>query len=295
MYNYEHEIEKPINKSIEKFLWNDYFHDSVIEDIAFDYKKNQLMITILSVRDEDNKWNKLRGSVEQKRQQLKDNADKFRYILYFEKVKHFTFQSAVNWTQYLNGRFKDSANLKIMKSWDNENLFHFRLQTADGFSDIIFGDFKIRKKIGKVNYNFENDMWQSDSIPMGSSYFISEKSKNQDGYLRKFVDIDEYIQEAKNGKDFDRFIAMSVLYEKNYDKLLDLARNNLILNSEWLDCSAYAAYLLGKIGTYEDISKLYEFHAFLNRMVAKENNFPHNIFIERTVLDSIEFLNYKNK
>ena len=88
---------------------------------------------------------------------------------------------------------------------------------------------------------------------------------------------------------------MTVLYEKKYENLLAIARKNLILDPAWMDSGVYAAYLLGKLGTKEDIRKLYEYHAFLNKTTAGEKNYPYNTFSERTVLDSIEMLSLKSE
>jgi hypothetical protein len=298
MYNYEHEIEKPHDKAMIKFLWNDYFHDSNVENVSFDNKKNHLIITLISCRDQECLWDKIKGADDWKRQYFKENKDHFTYYLCFEKVSHFTLQSSVKWTNYINGRFKETACLKIIQSWGKEKLYHFRIQLSNGYSDIVFKNFKVRKKIGRINYNIEEELGQINSIVMDSHFFETVESnlsdeENESSFFSKTEDFNKYLEQAKNGKDFDRFIAMSVLYEKKYENLLELVRNNLILDAEWLDCSAYAAYLLGKIGINEDITKLYGYHAFLNRLIAKENNYPYNVFIERTVLDSIELLNLK--
>ena len=299
MYNYDHEIEMPKDKAMRKFLWDDYFHDSAVRSIAFQ-EKGVLRITLVSCLDQEEAYARIKGTEAEKREYLIKNEDKFVYYLYFENVFHFSLQSAVDWTEYINGRFKDSACLRIMQTWTSAPLYHLRMQFADGFCDVVFKSFKIRKKIGRINYRRREEIGTTASIPMDSHYFSSKESKirigeGEENYFHRTANFEKYLAQAESGEDFDRFIAMTVLYEKKYESLLAIARKNLILDPAWMDSGVYAAYLLGKLGTKEDIRKLYEYHAFLNKTTAGEKNYPYNTFSERTVLDSIEMLSLKSE
>jgi hypothetical protein len=51
MNNYEHEIICPDNKGIRNYLWYDHFHDSKIDSIFFDHRKELVTLTFECCRD----------------------------------------------------------------------------------------------------------------------------------------------------------------------------------------------------------------------------------------------------
>ena len=152
MYNYEHEIECPDNKAIRKFLWNDYFHDSELLDIRFDREWRKVLLTLESCRDIDNAWERLKGDGDTRHQYIEGHKDEYIYTLLFLGTVYFHVERMMYCGDYINGRFKDTALLRRLQSGSKKPLYHFRIQFADGYADILFDGFQIRKQTGRVNY-----------------------------------------------------------------------------------------------------------------------------------------------
>lgn len=51
---------------------------------------------------------------------------------------------------YINGRFKNSVVLQKIIKKTNKQYYHFRISTDDGYLDIIFSKFKIKKSTGRI-------------------------------------------------------------------------------------------------------------------------------------------------
>ena len=152
MNNFEHEIDCPRNKAIHCLLWHDYFHDSEVKDISFDYKKKLISFVVESFRDKENKWRKLKGDDDSKREYIATHTDEFIYYLTFKGVEYFNLERLPSFNDYINGRFKDTALLRKINEEDKRKCYHFRIQFDDGYGDIVFRDFIIRKKVGRVFY-----------------------------------------------------------------------------------------------------------------------------------------------
>jgi len=71
---------------------------------------------------------------------------------------------------------------------------------------------------------------------------------------------------------------------------LEIARNNLILDEDWVDASGYAAYVLGKIGTMDDVAKLKEYYDFINKLYYK---YSIHDMVRQAVSDSIEMIQFR--
>lgn len=64
MYNYfDDEADYPKDKATRKFLLTDYFHDSRIRSMKYNYKKEEFVLKLQCCRD----WERLgKGSIEEK-------------------------------------------------------------------------------------------------------------------------------------------------------------------------------------------------------------------------------------
>ena len=155
MNNYEHEIACPDNKGLRNYLWYDYFHDSKIDNISFDHRKGLVMLTLECSREMGDVWNKLKGDNDTRRAYIDKNIDSFAYILTFKGTKYFHSERLIMVNDYINGRFKDTALLRKLTAENKKPLYHFRIQIDDGYMDIIFSDFIIRKKAGRVAYSIK--------------------------------------------------------------------------------------------------------------------------------------------
>jgi len=267
MNNYEHEITCPDNKGIRNYLWYDHFHDSNIVDISFNHRKGLAVMALESCRDIDNMWDKLKGDFDVRRAYIDENIDSFTYILTFKRAKYFHSERLVMGDDYINGRFKDTAMLKKLIAENKKQLYHFRIQTNDGFIDVIFSDFTIKKKAGRVKYPINEIIRQTN---------------------KRFTE--DAIKTALNGDDFGRFLAMRELYQENDPMLLDIARKNLWFDDDG-DACLYSAYLLGKLGDTNDIPNLLEIYL----KIEERPVFRYNaVQPKRIVLDAIELIHYRD-
>ena len=135
MHNYyDRDAPLPADRASYKYLYNDYFHDSIITGLCVNSARRELELSLQCSREcEEEQGNR-------------DNIleEKYGYRLYFSGLHHFGGSSALQWTEYLNGRFKAIRGAK--------GNFYFRIQTADGYMDIGYDRFRIRKVRGRVSY-----------------------------------------------------------------------------------------------------------------------------------------------
>jgi len=271
MDNYEHEIACPDNKGVRNYLWYDHFHDSKIDNISFDHRKGLVTLTLECCRDIEDIWNKLKGDDNTRRAYIAENIDSFTYILTFKGAKYFHSERIIMVNDYINGRFKETALLKKLATENKKPLYHFRIQIDDGYMDIIFSDFIIRKRVGRVKYPV-------DEITYQTCKSLTDDEKKA----------------ALEGDDFERFLVMQHLYKVNDPGLLEIARSNLLLDNEHEDTCLYSAYLLGKLGGASDVPKLLDL--FLNvedYLISKSVCRCSAILIKRNILDAIELIHHR--
>lgn len=272
MDNYDHEIECPQNKAIINYLWYDYFHDSTIHKIEFDHKKGLVILTLESCRDLDEKWEKLKGTFEERSLYVDKHRGEFTYILCFKGVQYFHDERLIMANDYLNGRFKNTALLCKLKAETKKSLYQFRMQIDDGYIDIIFSDFQIRKKVGRVKYSVSEVFYQAESSSL----------------IEKDITL--------TGKDFDRFLFMQKLYKAKDESLLKIARESIRFGDDSEDSCLYSAYLLGKYGDTSDIKNL--FGLYLNieeHLIAKSVCRCSAILPKRNILDAIELIQLRSE
>lgn len=268
MDNYEHEIECPQNKAILRYLWYDYFHDSTIEQIDFDHKKKNLTLALRCSRDIDKKWKKLKGDDGERRLYINEHLDQFTYILQFAGVRYFHAERLIMRNDYINGRFKDTALLRKLKAEANQSLYHFRIQTDDGYLDVVFSGFQIRKKAGRVKY---------------SAVEIADRAE-----AASFSNFE--------GGDFERFLAMQKLYKANDISLLEIARKNMQLVDENEDTCLYCASLLGKCGQVSDVPNLLDLYSKIEDYMGDRSYCRYSTLLpKRNILDAIELIQFRNK
>ena len=111
MHNYDHEIARPEDRAIFKFLWCDYFHDSEILSVQFEKeKKNCVVMRLVSDRDELAEWPKFHGDYEKWKDYVAENSEKYVYILKFTHAVWLDRKQDGEWkSEFLNARFKESA------------------------------------------------------------------------------------------------------------------------------------------------------------------------------------------
>lgn len=272
MNNYEHEIECPQNRGIINYLWNDYFHDSKIQHIEFEHKRGSVIFTLECSRDMDEKREQLNGIHEERLSYIRQHMDEFTYVLSFEGVLYFHGERLIMENDYINGRFKNTALLCKLKAETKKPLFHFRMQIDDGYIDIVFSNFHVRKKEGRVKYPVREILYQTESS--------SEIEKN--------IDLP--------GDDFERFLVLQKLHNAKYESLLKIARENLRLENGFEDSCLYSAYLLGKYGDATDIKSLFDLYLNIEPYLLSESICSYSAPLpKRNILDAIELIQHRNK
>ena len=281
IHNYEHEIPCPPNKGVNTFLWYDYFHDSHLQNIEFNHMKKTVTLMYECSREIDEKWKKLKGDEPYKRQYIESHADEFIYYLTFKHVAYFQVDRLPCANDYINGRFKDSALLHYINAEEKGPCYHFRIQCDDGYIDIIFRDFMIRKEQGRVRYlNTANSVMTCGSL--------NDPASDET--------IAELVKQAETGEDFERFLAMSKLWQLKYSEIIQLARRNITLSDDYEDSVPYSAYLLGKVGDESDLPLLQRLYLSIQKSMTEMSVcLCSTLLPKRNILDAIESINYKSE
>ena len=280
MHNYEHEIPCPPNRGINTFLWYDYFHDSHLQSIEFDNMKKTVTLLYECSREIEDVWKKLKGDEQSKRQYIESHANEFIYYLTFKHVAYFQVDRLPCSNDYINGRFKDSALLHDVNAEQKHPCYHFRIQCDDGYIDIIFRDFIIRKKRGRVRY-------------LDTPYRVMTCNSLDGPVLDETIA--GLVNQAQTGEDFERFLAMSKLWQLKYNNIVQLARQNITLPDDYEDSVPYSAYLLGKVGDESDLPLLQQIHLSIQKsMTNRSICLCSTLLPKRNILDAIESINYRN-
>lgn len=275
MHNYEHEIICPENKAIRHYLWNDYFHDSEVKDIAFETIKKQVIFTLKCCRDMDCAWDKLLGSRSERLAYIQDHVDEYQYHLIFKGVEYFVLERMPTANDYINGRFKQSAMLKKICSDTGKQLYHFRIQFDDGYSDIVFKYFLLRKAQGSVIYPKEKL----------SSVSLADNCNDS---------IRENTEKSRLGQNFEKFIAMQSLYQTSCAELLPITRENVRIGND-IDTRLYSAYLLGKLGDTSDLAELYNLFWSLDNLLSDSSIcMCSSLLPKKNIQDAIEDIKYRH-
>lgn len=232
MYNYyDFEAEFPLEKAVQKFLVSDYFHDSEIRSVELNSTHRELLIRLQCRRD----WERAgEGNLEDAR---------YTYTLRFIRVYGFRSVTDLRWPEYINGRFKQTAWLCEQQKQTKRKLYQFRIGLADGYLDILFGRFSVRKETGRISY--------ADTKELGAFY--------KDWYKRSPEQLDKIREALKSlsPDSIDVDLNLEFLYANKAADLPQQCRRVLTGNVS-PDAKAYSAWLLGKCGTPDDLSLIRE-------------------------------------
>ncbi len=261
MHNFYHEIPLPEDKAIRKFLWVSYFHDSLIQNIILETpKRNELTL------------------------KLDCSRDCFTYLLHFRGVAHFEFSSPRNgWhaaEEISSTTFKDSALLHRLQQQVGKPLYHLRFSHWDGYTDVIFERFTIRRDGGRVNYKSailpERIGWEHCRYTPEGSYL-----PDIDPFEEDFAALPADDEEER------RYMIDNILWARLFhleqldpiDELVKQARYIIAEHPRCVHAPVYAAFLLGKHGSQADMPKLAEQYFAAENLLAK-----------RVIMDAIELI-----
>lgn len=280
MHNYEHEIECPEDRAIRKFLWCDYFSDSDIIKVEWEGRgRDCIVMTLVSDRDERAIWHRFHGEYDQWHAYVDGNPDQFTYVLKFKHAYYLERRQSGGWrSDFLNARFKDTAILKKIGRTAKRKLYHLRIHTSDGFIDLIFGGFEIRKLVGRMSYSMNMIM-----EPERLNEFDKEMTLE-----RAYTSLPE--------DDFERFLLLERMYEAGHPSLLEAARDCMRSNDPCEDAKPYAAYLLGKIGSREDIPAMLDAYFELERNLLKIGwDYCTVAQRKQNIIDAVELIRFREE
>lgn len=237
MNNFTHDIPLPDDPAIQKFLWISYFHDAIIQEIhpgRPTYK--DLTLRVFS------------------------GHDGFTYLLRFHGVGHFSCcDHSFDW--FAGGSisstvFKDTALLHRLQKEADKPLYHLRFSFWDGYMDVIFAKFTIRREGGRVSYKPEYD----PSVVNWDAYLYAPN-----GYWLKHDPFlaDTACPEGEDDSERQEWID-DILWARlyhvhqagNVQAMLTRSRDYLTNGPTYNHAELYAAYLLGKHGDQSDLPAL---------------------------------------
>ncbi len=266
MHNYiDFEADYPRSKAVRKFLLADYFHDSDLKAVDYNQAGKELTIRLQCCRDYEKVH---KGTL--------DDAG-YSYILQFRGVMGSRYNTEFRWEEYLNGRFKKTAWLLETQKKTKRALYQFRMQLADGYLDIIFHSFQIRKVKGRINYRDINDL--------ESFHLKNHSSMEELNILREELNqgIDPIMDDYR----------LEQLYANEEKDLTSLCRMVLKKNQDE-DAKAYAAWLLGKCGDLSDRALIWLAYQEW-RDQSGNDTCSWNWLMDRNYHDAIEYLTWKNQ
>ena len=268
MHNYiDLEADYPRSKAVRKFLLADYFHDSSLKTVDYNKDGKELTIRLQCC-----------GDYEEATGQGAFDDEVYGYVLQFRGVMGFRYNTDSNWEDYLNGRFKKTAWLLETQKRTKRALYQFRMQLADGYLDIIFHSFQIRKVKGRINYRGINS----------SEEFFTECYAESPEELNR-------LREELNMEDdpmMDDY-RLEQLYLNGEEDLPSLCRMVLKKNQDE-DVKAYAAWLLGKCGDLSDRALIWQAYQEW-REQSGNDTCSWNWMMDRNYQDAIEYLTWKNQ
>ena len=148
MQNLVHDIPCPEDRAVAYYLYQDYFHDSLVTDTRSQGK--DWIMTLESCRDADLYYDKCKGTHEERQAQCREQAERFRYQIIFRRCKYWHDERRMSPPKYLNGRFLRSALLARIEAEEGKPHYHFRIQMCGGYIEAICEGFRIRKVQGRI-------------------------------------------------------------------------------------------------------------------------------------------------
>ena len=261
MHNYYHEIPLPVDKAIRKFLWVSYFHDGLIRQILPGQPK-PYDLTL----------------------QIYSGHDGYTYHLRFHNAVHFECSvPPYGWhvgIDISSTTFKDSALLHRLQAEEGKPLYHLRFSHWDGYTDVIFERFTIRREGGRVNYKSE--------VPMEAIGWQHCRYTPEGAYLADIDPFEEDFADLPVDDEEDRlFMIDNILWARLYhleqrgmvDELVKQARFIIAEHPRCENAPVYAAFLLGKHGSRADI------HALTKQFLLEQN-----LLKKRVILDAMELI-----
>jgi len=223
---YANEIPRPEDRTLSTYLWTTQFHDAVIHDLRYeDPRRSNVTLRI------EGGCGVAHGV----------------YRLCFQGVAHVEYAaSPLGGDRIYSTCFLDSAALHQEQAESDKPLYHLRIQTWNGFIDLIFARLILRKEDGRVSYHVANPS-------------AEEADQWRNRHLRSLFELLQPL-EARDEDDQDQLLALRLYFahrEQAPAQAAAMARE--VLSTPLLAHGAahtYAAHMLGFLGTAEDLPVL---------------------------------------
>lgn len=266
MYNFENEVGNFKNRDLQYFIGSDYFHDGTLHHVGF--VEDVLELVLSCEREWVADYNLEQGySPESKGFDQRYN-DKYMYRLIFLDCKLFEANVSDYGVEYINGRFKDTAQLKRIRDREKKEYYHLRIQLSEGYLDIIFNEFKIEKVNGEIILPSEDI---EDVIPF--DYAINRfKDKSHE----------EVRYTSINGDWFDRYLAIQYLSVINDPCALECAL--VSINHEEDEVKLAAIHVVGKYANSDVVPMLLQMWLESDQLLLKKH-----------IIDNVEKIYYRSK
>lgn len=255
MDSFFHEIPCPDDRAIRKFLWNDCFHDGVIECVAHDQPAaGDVTVQVhASAWPGDEVWASIPPGTRREQHAYYEEhlRPRLTYRLRFHRVRHFQhiMGSDYAYEEMLCARFRDTPLLRRLQAQCGKPLYHLRIHTTHGVMDIVFERFTIRRLYGRVDYRCDMDA--------GRSFWYEAMQSDVHSALRRLSGVRE--DEMDESDRIDWLMGRMFTYEQegNVAGMLPLAREAITVRPGALwPADAYAARLLGFHGDSSDLPAL---------------------------------------
>lgn len=238
---YTHEIPCPDDRAMRKFLWYSAFHDARILSVMPGSRYGELHIRV-------------------QHGVLQGIATPGTYLLRFHGVEHVECASVPDDRLYAT-IFLDSAALHQEQAECAKPLYHLRIVTWAGYIDLIFKRFSIRREGGRMDYR-PPEIDDALIAANRDRHYRSEHADLADrlaGPRPYDMDEAEYIALGLRDEDEDEYHAFGLYIaarEKGAEAVAAHARQVLTLSLKRHNARTYAAHLLGRCGTAEDLPAL---------------------------------------
>ncbi len=282
-----HQIPMPENKAMQYFLWVSYFHDSNITAIDFTQRGKRVELIIESIRDIDN--DKTFQNNRRKRDQyLEAHRDRYAYKLSFYGCEYIRGEQYGIGSTYLYGVFLDSELLRRIQSEseDGKKYYHYRIILADGYMDLIFNRFTIKRVTGKVKYPdiepvVDHPRWRLE-------WLLRESTKD------KTATLDTAWVTAQLESDNDEAISNALLYLARNENRCVVEEARKIMKKPWPaynEAREAAIWVLGQQGDESDLPTLLDEYFKLEARYERESISSISALTpKRFIMDAIEHI-----
>ena len=286
---FEHEIPRPTDKTILYYLWQNYFHDSEIIDIKYEWDK--ITMTLKSIRDIDDFYINSKKSNDELNY-LYDQAEenlKFNYQIVFEKCEYYKNESASGRNIFLYGRFKQTSLLQKIEHMTKKSFYHFSIHKESGYFDIICRNIRIKKIVGRIapKKTMDED-WYIHWLKTNIKDIANDKNEFNLTRLRRFA-----VTEKNGILNLEPYYSMVYLALNKDEQVLQISRQIVKKYPEdWTETIEPAIWVLGEMGNKNDLKALLE--VYLKLISVADTSWLNNVLHPKNkIIEAIEKIQYR--